>query len=283
MLVVLVLCDKISRYNPYSSHTSSSPQRNNDGNTTTSIPHHPSRPFWMSRKMAHLATVIGQCTFQNYFDPSHWTWRFNVLVPILFGCLLLREGFRYRNHDGTTTTTSFRNHTIGKSRNHHLHMFRTLTRTGGQNSMELCQGPLMMALVLIYTGLVHFQSAGTTYILGAVGFGDGLAPFVGISWPYRPYNCIPTRIIGKKKNSSSSTTKTVSGSCTVFFGTMLGIWILRSIVGAPQVVEPKTMVEIAGLATLAEAISGPWDNLMIAASIELYLRVCHCKKDNDRQ
>jgi dolichol kinase len=119
----------------------------------------------------------------------------------------------------------------------------------------------MMALILVYTGLVHFQSQGTTFLLGAVGFGDGLAPFVG-KWlfPYKPYTIW-------------NSTKTFSGSCTVFLGTMVGILVLRGILGAPEIIDPKQIGVIAFLATFTEAVSGSWDNLAIAASIELYLRV----------
>ena len=190
----------------------------------------------LSRKVVHVAAAC-LCLWWSLFDAAHWTWRLNVFVPALYGVRLIVKGLLVADPNDVDV--------------------KTMSRTG--RPIELCQGPLLFILVVIYTGLYQFKTDVGVYMMAAVGFGDGIAPLVGTYFPWGYYK------IG-------GGIKTLSGSAGVFFGTVIGIFILRAGVGAPATLYADRVLGVALVATLAEAVTGKWDNPAIAASVWLFLR-----------
>jgi len=191
----------------------------------------------VSRKTVHISAAC-QPLFWPLFDTSHWTWVLNATIPFLYSIRLVAKGVIIANPDDEDV--------------------RTMSRTG--RPIELCQGPLLFVLVLVYVSLFQFKKDTATYIMAAMGFGDGIAPVVGIYCPYGYY-----RVGGG--------VKTLSGSAGVFGGTIIGILVFRSVVGAPEVIDVNRVIGVAFTATIAEALSGKWDNCVIPASVYLYLKV----------
>ena len=195
---------------------------------------------WISllvcRKTVHIA-ASGHIFFWTLFDTSHWTWTLNCAPAILYAIQLIVKGWIIGDPDDEDV--------------------RTMSRTG--RPIELCQGPLLFVLVLIYVNLFQFKTATATYLMAALGFGDGIAPVVGIYYPFGYYH-------------SGGGVKTVSGSAGVFFGTMVGILVFRSVLGAPETVDFHRFIGIAMTATIAEALSGKWDNIVIPAVVYSYLQ-----------
>jgi hypothetical protein len=58
----------------------------------------------------------------------------------------------------------------------------------------------------------------------------------------------------------------------MFCGTITGAVILTNILGAPQTLELERVVGVALIATIAEAISGMFDNFAIVASVIFFVR-----------
>lgn len=190
----------------------------------------------VSRKTVHIAASF-QPFFWNLFDTSHWTWTLNSAPSIVFAIQLFVKGW-----------------IIGDPNDDDV---RTMSRTG--KPIELCQGPLFFVLVLNYVNLFEFKKDLATYVMAAMGFGDGLAPIIGIYHPFGYY-----RIGGG--------VKTVSGSTGVFVGTLIGIFVFRSFTGAPETVDFNRIIGVSVAATIGEALSGKWDNIVIPACVFVYLQ-----------
>lgn len=190
----------------------------------------------LSRKMVHMAAAC-ICLWWTLFHEEHWTWRLNVAVPALYAAQLLVKGLIVADPNDSDV--------------------KTMSRTG--RPIELCQGPLLFVMVLIYTGLYQFKTDVGVYMIAAMGFGDGLAPLVGTYLPFGYYK------IG-------GGIKTLSGSAGVFVGTIIGIVYLSAGVGVPATLYADRVLGVALVATLAEAVTGKWDNPAIAASVWLFLR-----------
>jgi dolichol kinase len=101
--------------------------------------------------------------------------------------------------------------------------------------------------------------------MAAVGFGDGLAPIIGtyLPWGYYNYSIF---------DSSGNDVKTLSGSLGVFVGTILGIFLIRYVTGVPEELHAGIVIGVALVATVAEGVSGKWDNPVIAFSVLIFLR-----------
>jgi len=67
--------------------------------------------------------------------------------------------------------------------------------------------------------------------------------------------------------------KTLSGSVGMFVGTMFGTLIFRFVVGAPETIDIGQWVGVALTATIAEALTGKWDNITIPASVHVFLQI----------
>lgn len=94
-----------------------------------------------------------------------------------------------------------------------------------------------------------------------MGVGDGIAPLVGSAFPWISY----TSFGGERK--------TMSGSIAMFVGTLTAIPVLGLMIGAPKPIELVHVVSIALFATIAEAVSGPWDNMAVPLTIYLYTKL----------
>ena len=185
-----------------------------------------------SRKIIHVvatSTVLGW----PLFDESHWTWRLASLTCGLYSLKLLAHGLGLLPGDPE--------------------FYRTMTRTG--RALELCQGPLLFASIIFSVCNFEFKTDLGTYLIAAMGFGDGVAPLVGSRYPWKPYRSLGGEL------------KTASGSVAMFIGTFLGVYALSMILAAPSPVEPMTVARLAFVATLAEGGSGAWDNLAVPLAI----------------
>jgi phytol kinase len=191
-------------------------------------------PSSVSRKMIHVA-ACSWCLFWPLFDISHWTWQLNVAIPLLYSIQLTIKGAILRD-----------------PRDLDVH---TMTRTG--NPSELLYGPLWFTLVMLFCGLHEFRTPIGTYIMGSL-VGDGIAPLVGTRWPLGKY---PT-FSGRRGEF-----KTLTGSLGMFLGSLVGMVCYQSILGAPAKLDLEFMAQIAFIATLAEAVTGEWDNPAIALSV----------------
>lgn len=134
-----------------------------------------------------------------------------------------------------------------------------MSRSG--KPIELCQGPLFFTLVMLYCGLYQFRTDVGVYIMGALGYGDGIAPLIGKRYPKYPY---PTW--GDKQY------KTISGSTAMLMATLVGIVVLQSVIGAPARLDLTKLMGVGVTATLAEAVAGKWDNPVIALATWWYCR-----------
>jgi len=206
----------------------------------------------IARKTVHVAAAC-DCLFWPLFRTQHWTWLLNLAVPVLYALQLLVKGLLVADPNDEDV--------------------RTMTHTG--RPIELCQGPLFFAMVLIYSSVFHFKQSTGTYLMAAMGFGDGVAPVVGVYFPYGYYRSPPMGF-------GDGSFKTLSGSAGVFVGTLVGIWVLRSVLGAPEMLYAVQVIGVALTATVAEAVSGKWDNLVIPVSVYCYLQVTAALLEGDR-
>lgn len=177
-----------------------------------------------------------------------WSYRFNAMTGIVYGCQLLVEGYFFPNPDDPN--------------------LKVMTRTG--NPLELCLGPLFFAMVLVYVGLYQFRTRLSCYFMGCMGFGDFVAPLVGTQFPYGTY---PTY----SRDATLKETKSLAGSFAMFVGSILGMIVLEYALLVrddeewrldPD--EYRNIVGIAITATTAEAISGQFDNLVIVICVAVY-------------
>lgn len=196
-------------------------------------------PSDVTRKIIHI-TASCFCLWWPVFDASHWTWTLNVFTPSAYAVQLVVKGLILADPKDPDV--------------------RAMTRSG--DPWELCEGPLLFCFVTIYCGLNYFRHAHAAYIIGPLGFGDGLAPLVGKRFPWLPYSTLGR---GAKK--------TLAGSFTMFIGSILGIVLLQIGIGEPKELLPENVIGVALVATIAEGISGKWDNPAIALAIEAFLRM----------
>lgn len=195
-----------------------------------------------SRKMVHVGAAT-TLFFWPYYDTGHWSWRCNSFVALLYVLQFIYKGLILRDRNDRDVVV--------------------MTRTG--NPMELCMGPLFYCVALSYVGLFEFQTTPPTaiYLMGCMGLGDGIAPLIGSRYP--ALRC-PT--YGRDQY------KTLSGSLAMFVGSVAGILLLRKALGV-QVDEAPLhphIVSAAFIATVAEALTGAWDNVAVALSVASYVR-----------
>lgn len=193
-------------------------------------------PADVSRKIIHVA-ACSWVLFWPQFDTSHWSWKLNVAIPAVYSVQLLVKGAILR--DPTDQDV------------------KTMSRTG--NPSELLYGPLLFTFVMIFCGLQAYMKPNGIYIMGAL-VGDGLAPLIGKRFPLWSY---PT--LGGSK-------KTVSGSLTMFVGSVVGILTYAHLLNVPQNVDLETVLMISLVATLVEAVSGIWDNPVIAFAVYWFVQ-----------
>jgi len=193
----------------------------------------------VSRKIVHVAAG-SWALFWPLFNEEHWTWQLNVAIPAVYSVQLFAKGFLFPDPNDPDV--------------------RTMSRSG--KPIELCQGPLLFTLVMLYCGLYQFKTSAGVYIMGAVGYGDGIAPLVGKRFPFGKY---PT--FGGRNEF-----KTFAGSMTMFMFTILGIFALRAGIGAPALIDWVEILGVATSATVMEGLTGKWDNPAIPFAVLLALR-----------
>ena len=198
----------------------------------------------ISRKIIHVAAG-SWCLFWPLFrrnnDDDDASWMLNIAVPAVYSVQLFVKGLILQDPNDADV--------------------KTMSRSG--KPLELCQGPFLFTCAMMYCGLYQFRTEVGVYIMGALTYGDGIAPLIGKRFPWGRY---PTLGGG---------TKTLAGSAAMFVGTLIGICILQAGIGAPERLDAGKMLGVAALATLAEAVSGIWDNPAIVLTTLWY-----CQRSN---
>lgn len=196
----------------------------------------------ISRKIIHVGAG-SWILFWPLFDNRHWTWCLNVSMPVVYAIQLSIKGLILQNPNDPDVIT--------------------MSRSG--NPIELCKGPLFFTLVMTVCGLFLFMKEEGIYIMGCLGFGDGLAPLFGGYFPLYPYRTFPF---------GSGDYKTVSGSFGFLVSSFVGITVLRTIIlsdGTSWSDLGKTL-SISFVAAVVEGVSGWLDNILIAGSVFLTLK-----------
>lgn len=192
-------------------------------------------PSDVSRKIVHVGAGCW-CVFWPYFSQDHWTWQLNVGVPAIYTVQLAVKGLWLNDPTDPDVVT--------------------MSRSG--RPIELCQGPLLFTLVMVYCGLYQFRTDLGVFIMGALGFGDGIAPLFGKRYPWGYY---PTFGKGERK--------TLTGSLAMFCATVIGIAILQPLIlkVVPSGAGMARTLGVAMAATVAEGLAGKWDNPVVAAAV----------------
>jgi phytol kinase len=191
-------------------------------------------PADVTRKIIHVAAGCW-CLSWPFFDTSHWTWQLNVLLPAIYTVQLFVKGVIIQDPEDTDV--------------------KTMSRSG--KPIELCEGPIIFTLVMIYCGLYQYRTQLGVCIMAGLGFGDGIAPLIGARWPIGYYR-------------SGSTVKSYAGSIAVFLSTFLGVRLLESLIVVGKApMKSSDVVTVSLTTTVAEALSGKWDNIGIPLSIIL--------------
>lgn len=192
----------------------------------------------VSRKVIHIAAGCWIVSWP-WFAVDHWTWTLNVVVPVVYSVQLVIKGAIVK--DPTDPDV------------------RTMTRSGRPS--ELLKGPLFFTLLMTTIGLFFFGSQVGVVIMACLGFGDGVAPLVGHYIPLNSY--YPTIPFGTRDR------KTLTGSLPFFLASLVGYHLLAFVIcdGSRPFEgdeENSAVAKIAVAAALAEGLSGPYDNPLIA-------------------
>lgn len=196
----------------------------------------------LSRKVIHIAAG-SYIWIWLFIDTSDLSAMFNIIVPLLFFATFLMKGFKATPDDKDV---------------------KTMTRTG--DPRELHKGPLYFTIVMMVAGTLFFDTWVGVFIMAIVGWGDGIAPYIGKKFGGKTY-----KTLGREK--------TVTGSISVFVFSVAGclvFWVLLGVIGGgaepilPEIVlvEMIIVVIILGLvAMIVEAFSpSDIDNLLLPAS-----------------
>ncbi|WP_294347680.1 phosphatidate cytidylyltransferase [Prosthecochloris sp.] len=183
----------------------------------------------ISRKITHICagSVI---VFLPLFQDGHWTQYLNVSLFVIWGMLFLQKGFFAAEDDQA---------------------IKTMTRTGDRR--ELLKGTLYFAIVGIICGTVYYKQVPGILAMAILGWGDGLAPIVGMK-------------LGKMKYKAFCE-KTVEGSLAFFAGSALAgmffVWLI-----VPEAFNLSTILIIALAATILEGLSPKEvDNILIPLAV----------------
>jgi phytol kinase len=190
-------------------------------------------PADLSRKVIHIAAG-SYVIFWPFYDPTHWSKAFCVLMPMIWVLLFLSKGLSNNREDQAV---------------------KTMTRTG--NPRELLRGPLMFALVMVILGLTLFNHMSAVIALGMLTWGDGLAPYFGGKYGKKCY-CL----WGQDKSYVGNVTVVLAG----FIGSLLMIWITGTSTGLTI----GLVALLVFVAMIVEAVSPKdLDNLLIPGSVLL--------------
>ncbi len=189
-------------------------------------------PQDLSRKVIHIAAGSWIWVWP-LLDPSDgWSYIFNITVAALWTLLFIKTGLK-----GSPEDTAV----------------KTMTRTG--NPKELLLGPLFFTLSMEYIGIFHFMTFIGVVVMGYLGWGDGIAPYIGGKYGKHKY-----KLLGREKSIEGSIAVLLAG---LFGSILLYILVFYSFPTATQLL----WIFILGvIATLVEAVSpSDVDNLLIPA------------------
>ena len=177
---------------------------------------------------------------------DNFSYLLNIAVPLLFFGTFLFKGNRASSDDPDV---------------------KTMSRTG--DPKELLKGPLYFTVIMMIAGSLLFGSYAGMLMMAIVGWGDGIAPYIGKKYGKRTY-----KTFGREK--------TLEGSLGFFSFAVLGslfFWIFLGVLGGfgtelvlanPGVglLEIVIVILLCSLvATIVEALSpADIDNLLIPAS-----------------
>ncbi len=190
----------------------------------------------LSRKIIHIAAGSWIWVWP-LMDPSDgWSYVFNIAVAFLWFLMFLLKGLKGSPDDPAV---------------------KTMTRTGDPH--ELLRGPLFFTVSMMFVGVFLFMKFIGVAIMGYLGWGDGIAPYVGKRWGKHKY-----RLLGREKS--------IEGSISVFVAGFLGSLLLYILVflSLPTMAEIIRLVILGIVAVLVEAVSpADVDNLAIPAALYL--------------
>ena len=199
----------------------------------------------LSRKIIHICAGSFMWVWLFIDTSDGFSYLLNIAVPLLFFLTFLRKGNSDNRDDPDV---------------------QTMSRTG--DPAELLKGPLYFTVVMMIAGTVLFGSYAGMLALAIVGWGDGIAPYIGKKYGKRTY-----KTFGREK--------TLEGSLGFFVFAALGslfFWLFLGVLGAldtPVLANPGVeLLEIflvillcSFVATIVEAFSpADIDNLLIPAS-----------------
>ena len=119
---------------------------------------------WLASEITRKVIHVGAGSwylFWPLFTTDHWTWMLNIAVPAVYSVQLLVKGLIFQDPNDSDD--------------------KTMSRSG--KPIELCQGPLLFTIVMMYCGIYQFKTDVGVYIMAALGYGDGIAPLVGKRYP----------------------------------------------------------------------------------------------------
>ena len=206
----------------------------------------------LSRKVIHIAAGSFLWVWLFIDTSDNFSYLLNIAVPLLFFFTFLYKGYRGSPDDKDV---------------------KTMSRTG--DPRELLKGTLYFTIIMMIAGTIFYGSYAGMLMMAIVGWGDGIAPYIGKRYGKRTY-----KTFGREK--------TLEGSLGFFLFAVLGslfFWLFLGVLGAiepPVLANPGVgLVEIfvvillcSIVATIVEALSpADFDNLLIPAStiITLFL------------
>lgn len=188
----------------------------------------------LSRKIIHIAAGSWIWVWP-LLDPSDgWSYIFNISVAVLWSILFITKGLKASPDDPAV---------------------KTMTRTG--DPKELLKGPLFFTLAMEFVGIFLFMKFIGVAIMGYLGWGDGIAPYVGKKWGKHKY-----KLLGREKS--------IEGSIAVFIAGFLGSLLLYLLVfySFPSLQELYKLIVLGIIAVIVEAVSpSDVDNLLIPAAL----------------
>ncbi len=206
----------------------------------------------LSRKVIHIAAGSFIWTWL-FIDTSYGvTYLLNIAVPLLFFFTFLYKGYRGSPEDKDV---------------------KTMSRTG--DPRELLKGTLYFTIIMMIAGTIFFGSYLGMLMMAILGFGDGIAPYIGKRY-------------GSHKYKTFGREKSIEGSIGFFVVALLGslfFWIFLGVLGAiepPVLADPGVeLIEILIVIILCclvgmvvEAFSpADLDNILIPASTLITLLV----------
>lgn len=206
----------------------------------------------LSRKVIHIAAGSFIWTWLFIDTSDGVTYLFNIAVPLLFFFTFLYKGYRGSPEDKDV---------------------KTMSRTG--DPRELLKGTLYFTIIMMIAGTIFFGSYLGMLMMAILGFGDGIAPYIGKRY-------------GSHKYKTFGREKSIEGSIGFFVVALLGslfFWIFLGVLGAiepPVLADPGVeLIEILIVIILCclvgmvvEAFSpADLDNILIPASTLITLLV----------